>query len=587
MKEPNLSEKVLNGIPATGGIAIGPAHLYHPEGFTTARRNLKTEEVEEEIKHYRGALEKTRAQIFELEDKMKEKLGEEHAAIFHAHQVVLDDPLFNVEIPQAVQTRHLNAEFLLHESIQKFQTILDSIEDSYFRERGVDIQDVVARLVKNLTGREKDELKNLQREVILVAEDLSPSDTVNMPTEFIKGFCTDIGGRTSHVAIVARSLGLPAVVGMKNVTEQVQEGDLLVVDSNKGVVVINPMPQTLKQYQRLKENFEAFQRSLEVLRTLPATTPDGHRVTLAANIEVPQELDETSRHGAEGIGLFRTEFLFLERSGIPSEEEQYEAYRQLAVKTGVNPAIVRTLDLGGDKFMSQLNTLRESNPFLGLRAIRLCLKRPDLFKPQLRAILRAAAHGPLKIMFPMVSNFMEIREAKKLLHECAEELKREGKKFRPEIEVGAMIEIPSAAIMADLLIQEVDFLSLGTNDLIQYTLAVDRVNEAVAYLYDPLNPAILRLIQMTVDACHESGKWVGMCGEMAGDPQLVPLLLGMGLDEFSVSVSVIPEIKKVIRGMPFKKAKEIAKSALKKKTSDEVFQLIRDNVPPDLKALLF
>jgi phosphoenolpyruvate-protein phosphotransferase (PTS system enzyme I) len=587
MKEPNLSEKVLNGIPATGGIAIGPAHLYHPEGFTTGRRNLKTEEVEQEIKHYRDALEKTRAQIFELEDKMKAKLGEEHAAIFHAHQVVLDDPLFNVEIPQAVQTRHLNAEFLLHESIQKFQAVLNSIEDSYFRERGVDIQDVVARLVKNLTGREKDELKDLQREVILVAEDLSPSDTVNMPTEFIKGFCTDVGGRTSHVAIVARSLGLPAVVGMKNVTEQVQEGDLLVVDSNKGVVVINPMTQTLKQYQRLKENFEAFQQSLEVLRNLPATTPDGHRITLAANIEVPQELDETSRHGAEGIGLFRTEFLFLERSSIPSEEEQYEAYRQLAVKTGVNPAIVRTLDLGGDKFMSQLNTLHESNPFLGLRAIRLCLKRPDLFKPQLRAILRAAVHGPLKIMFPMVSNFTEIREAKKLLHECAEELKKEGKKIRREIEVGAMIEIPSAAIMADLLIQEVDFLSLGTNDLIQYTLAVDRVNESVAYLYDPLNPAILRLIQMTVDACHQAGKWVGMCGEMAGDPQLVPLLLGMGLDEFSVSVSVIPEIKKVIRGMPFKKAKEIAKAALKKKTSEEVFQLIRDTVPAELKTLLF
>jgi phosphoenolpyruvate-protein phosphotransferase (PTS system enzyme I) len=582
-----LSEKVLNGIPATGGIAIGPAHIYHPEGFTTARRNLKIEEVEAEIKGYRTALEKTRAQIFELEGKMKEKLGEEHAAIFHAHQVVLDDPLFTTEIPLAIQARHLNAEFLLHESIQKFQTVLDSIEDSYFRERGVDIQDVVNRLIKNLTGREKDELNKLEREVILVAEDLSPSDTVNMPTEFIKGFCTDIGGRTSHVAIVARSLGLPAVVGMKNVTALVQEGDLIVVDSNKGVVVVNPMPQTLKQYQHLKEKFEAFQRSLEVLRTLPATTPDGHRITLAANIEVPQELEETARHGAEGIGLFRTEFLFLERSGIPTEEEQYEAYRQLAVKTGVNPAIIRTLDLGGDKFMSQLNTIRESNPFLGLRAIRLCLKQPALFKTQLRAILRAAAFGPIKIMFPMVSNFSEVREAKKLLDECALELQREGKKFRREIEVGAMIEIPSAAIMADLLVQEVDFLSLGTNDLIQYTLAVDRVNEAVAYLYDPLNPAILRLIQLTVDACHDAGKWVGMCGEMAGDPQLVPLLLGMGLDEFSVSVSVIPEIKKVIRGMPFKKAKEIAKAALKKKTSDEVFQLIRENVPPELKTLLF
>ncbi len=345
--------------------------------------------------------------------------------------------------------------------------------------------------------------------------------------------------------------------------------------------------RSLKQYQRLKDSYEAFQKSLEELRGLPAMTPDGHQVTLAANIEIPQELDEIFRHGAEGIGLFRTEFLFLNREEIPTEEEQYLAYKELATKTGVSPAIIRTLDLGGDKFLSHLNAFNESNPFLGLRAIRLCLKRPDIFKAQLRAILRAAAHGPIKVMFPMISTLMEIRESKVLLNECIQQLKREGQIFRSGIEVGAMIEIPSAAVVADILIQELDFLSIGTNDLIQYTLAVDRVNESVAYLYDPLNPAILRLVQMTVDACHKAGKWVGMCGEMAGDPQFVPLLLGMGLDEFSVSVSVIPEIKKVIRMMPFEKSKEIAKAALQMKTSEEVLKLIRDNVPSELRAILF
>jgi len=582
-----LSEKILTGVPASGGIAIGPAYVYHPEGFSVSRRVLKSEEVKDELDRYQAALKKTRAQISEMEEKMKEKLGKEHAAIFQAHQVVLDDPLFMEEVPGSIQTRRLNAEFLLNEALDKFKAVMESLEDGYFRERGGDIQDVCSRLMRNLDGREKDDLKKLDREVILIANDLSPSDTVTMSTETIKGFCTDVGGRTSHVAIVARSLALPAVVGMKTITSEIQEGDWVIVDGNKGLVVVNPLPQTLKQYERLKEGYEAFQKSLETLKALPAKTPDGHQVTLAANIEIPQELDELARHGAEGIGLYRTEFLFMNREEIPTEEEQYLAYKDLATKTGVNPAILRTLDLGGDKFLSHLNPFQESNPFLGLRAIRLCLKRPEIFKPQLRAILRAAAHGPIKIMFPMISTLAEVRESKILLNQCIQQLKKEGQVFRSTIEVGAMIEIPSAAIIADLLIQEVDFLSIGTNDLIQYTLAVDRVNESVAYLYDPGNPAILRLIKMTVDACHKAGKWVGMCGEMAGDPVFVPLLLGMGLDEFSVSVSVIPEIKKVIRLMPFDKAKEIALAALQVKTSEEVLKLIRENIPAELKAILF
>lgn len=582
-----MAEKIYNGVPASGGIAIGPAYLYHPQGFSASRRNLRPEEVQSEIARYREGLAKTRVQIAELETKMKEKLGEEHAAIFQAHQVVLDDPLFMEEIPAAVQSRHLNSEFLLHEALEKFKTVMASLDDSYFRERGGDIQDVGNRVLKNLTGVEKDQLKKLDREVILLAADLAPSDTVTLSPDTVKAFCTDIGGRTSHVAIVARSLGLPAVVGLQSLSLEVEDGDLLIVDGNKGLVVVDPLPQTLKQYQRLKESYGAFQKSLEELRGLPAQTPDGHQVTLAANIEIPQELDEIMRHGAEGIGLFRTEFLFMNREEIPTEEEQYLAYRELATKAGVNPAIIRTLDLGGDKFLSHLNSFHESNPFLGLRAIRLCLKQPEIFKPQLRAILRAAAHGPIKIMFPMISMVSEIREAKVILNQCIQQLKREGQVFRAGIELGAMIEIPSAAIAADILIQEVDFLSIGTNDLIQYSLAVDRVNESVAYLYDPLNPAILRLIQMTVEACHKAGKWVGMCGEMAGDPQFVPLLLGMGLDELSVSVSVIPEVKKVIRMMPYAKSLEIARSALSAKTSEEVLKIIADGVPPELKAILF
>jgi phosphotransferase system enzyme I (PtsI) len=582
-----VAEKIYNGIPASGGIAIGPAFIYHQLGMTSPRRSLRAEEIKGEEERYQEALQKTRVQISEIEDKMKAKLGDEHAAIFKAHQVVLDDPLFREEIPQALQARRLNVEFLLIEALEKFNTVMATLDDSYFKERGGDIQDVGNRVLKNLTGADKDQLKKLDREVIVIADDLTPSDTVTMPTDAIKGFCTDAGGRTSHVAIVARSLGLPAVVGMQTLASEVQDGDMIIVDGNKGLVVVNPLTPTLRQYQRLKESYEAFQKSLEELRSLPATTPDGRQVTLAANIELPQELGEIFKHGAEGIGLYRTEFLFLDRAEIPTEEEQFAAYKELATQTGVSPAIIRTLDLGGDKFLSHLNPVHETNPFLGLRAIRLCLKRPDLFKPQLRAILRAAAHGPIKVMFPMISTLGEVREAKDILNQCIQQLKKEGQVFRAGIEVGAMIEIPSAAVVADLLIQELDFLSLGTNDLIQYTLAVDRVNESVAYLYDPLNPAILRLIQQTVDACHKAGKWVGMCGEMAGDPQFVPLLLGMELDELSVSVSVIPEIKKVIRMMPFEKSKEIAKTALNLKTSEEVLKLISDNVPPELRAILF
>ena len=407
-----MAEKTLQGVAASGGIAMGPAYFYRPMGYSAPKRNLKAGEAPAEIKRYQAALEKTREEIRELEHKAKEKIGEDHAAIFRAHQLVLEDPIFLEEIPKGISKRSMNAEYLVQEELEKFQSVIAAIDDAYFKDRGGDIQDVGNRVLRNLMGGEKDQLKRLSREVILIAVDLSPSDTVNLPTDTIKAFSTDTGGRTSHVAIVARSLGIPAAVGMQNITSEVKDGDMLVVDGTKGLVIVDPTPATLQQYQRLQKSYLAFQKSLEELKNLPAVTPDGRRVTLAGNVEIPQELEEISRHGAEGIGLYRTEFLFLDREIAPTEEEQFEAYRELANKTGTHPAIIRTLDLGGDKFLTHLNSLHESNPFLGLRAIRLCLKRPEIFKTQLRAILRAAAYGPIQVMFPMISSLSEVREAK-------------------------------------------------------------------------------------------------------------------------------------------------------------------------------
>jgi phosphotransferase system enzyme I (PtsI) len=580
-------EKKLHGIPASPGIAIGPAYIYHRLGFTITRRVLTSEEIPLEIQRYQNAIEKTKSQIFELEKKVKEQMDAEHASIFKAHQVVLEDPVFTEGIPKSIQKRCLNAEFLIHEELSQFKKVLSTIGNDFFKERISDIEDVGEKIIENLGSWERDQLQKLNREVVLLAIDLSPTDTVNLPTDVVQGFATDIGGRTSHVTIVARSLGLPAVVGVTGLTETVQTGDMIILDGNKGIVIINPSPQSLKNYQIVQEHFRNFQQSLEDVKALETKTLDGHYIRLAANIELPTETDDVFLHGAEEVGLFRTEFLFLNREEIPSEEEQFESYKELALKIGQGQAIVRTLDLGGDKFLDHLNPYKELNPFLGLRAIRLCLKDIEIFKKQIRAILRAAVYGHLKLMFPMISSVNELIESKKYIRICMEELQAENTPFKNDIELGAMIEVPSAALLADILIQEVDFFSIGTNDLIQYTLAVDRINEEVAYLYDPLNPAILRLIKMTIDAAHNNGKWVGMCGEMAGEPKFIPLLLGLGLDELSCSMTVIPVIKTVIRMISMDQSKFIAQEALKMRTSQEVSQLIHDNISNELKSFLF
>lgn len=580
-----MAEKIFKGIGASAGVAVGPAFLFNRMGFSVLRRVLRAEEVDEELERYWRALEATRLQLDGLVLKAKNELGEEHASIFKAHQMVLDDPIFVEEIPQAVRDRRLNVEFLLKEALGRFKSVFENMEDSYFRDRQADVDDVGNRVLKNLLGQGRDHLKELDRPVVIVAENIAPSDTVSLSPQTALGLVVDVGGRTSHVAIVARSLGIPAVVGLSTASLEIQEGDILVVDGGKGLVIQNPLPQTLKKYRAEKEKYEKLRKSLEGGVLAPAVTRDGRRVTVAANLELPVEVEEVAACGAEGVGLFRTEFLFLGRNTPPEEEEQYRHYREVAEKLNGAPLVIRTLDLGGDKYLPQWNPAHETNPFLGLRAIRLSLRKPEMFRTQLRAILRASRFGNVKVMFPMISSVQEFREALGHFEAAQAELRAKKESFAQDIEVGAMVEVPSAAVLADALAKEADFLSLGTNDLIQYTLAVDRVNESVAYLYDPLNPAVLRLIRCVVEACHRFNRWSGLCGEMGGDPRLVPLLVGLGLDEISCSLSVVGQVKRVIQTVSFEEVQKMAREALARETSQEVEVLLREKTPKELQAL--
>jgi phosphotransferase system enzyme I (PtsI) len=452
------------------------------------------------------------------------------------------------------------------------------MQDSYLKGRAADIKDVGRRALRNLLGKERETLATLKEEVIVVAHDLSPSDTASMHKEKVIGFATDMGSKTSHTAIMARALEIPAVVGLKNITQEIQAFDTLIVDGSHGSVIINPDEATRKRYRKDRESFELLEHELLKLRDLPAQTLDGHRVTLAANIEVPDEIKYVKEHGGEGIGLYRTEFLYLGRDDLPSVDEQFKAYKEVAQKFSSHSVIIRTLDLGGDKFLSYLNLAPEMNPFLGLRAIRLCLADIPLFKDQLRAILRASPYGNLKIMYPMISGVEEVKRANQILTEVKEELKKKGTPFNENLEVGAMIEIPSAALTCESIAQEVDFFSIGTNDLIQYALAADRVNENIAYLYQPLHPAILQLLKKIIDGAHRAGIWVGMCGEMAGEPLFTPILLGLGLDELSMSPVVVPEVKKIVRSLTLQEAKELSRKALELPTAQEIRALLKERI---------
>lgn len=567
---------ILQGVPASPGIAVGKVFLLEDEEFYPIQREIIKEDAKKEINRFREALSKTRAEMLATQDKIYKTLGKEYARLADAYLLILEDPIITRDVVKRIN-EGINAEYALFKVLERVIRSFEMIDDEYFRERKHDIQDVGKKILRHLLGKEKKSLSEISAESIVVAHNLTPADTIQMRENLVRGFATDIGGRTSHTAIVAQSLEIPAVVGMKNVTGQVHEGDTVIIDGNQGLVIINPSPEMLENYRREQEIMSLEVRELEKLRDLPAQTIDGHRVAIASNIDNPDEVKSLLKHGAEGVGLYRSEFMYFNRTELPTEDEHYQNYLRVGQKLLPYSVIVRTMDLGGDK-LSKLGFegfTEETNPFMGLRAIRLCLKYPSVFKTQLRGILRASAECKLKIMYPMVSGIFEIRAANKILEEVKEELRKEGKKFDENIEVGAMIEVPSAAITADLIAKETDFLSIGTNDLIQYTLAVDRVNENVAELYEPLHLSILRLIKNIIDAGHNAGKWVGMCGEMASDPSFTMILLGLGLNEFSVSPANVPKIKKIVRSVSLVEARSLVEEILGSVTKDEILTKIK------------
>ncbi|MBU5315908.1 phosphoenolpyruvate--protein phosphotransferase [Clostridium bornimense] len=532
------------GIGASKGYAIGYAFIKKDEEVKIEERII--ENIDEELARLKAATDATRAQLEKIKDKAEKEMGAEKAAVFESHMMLLDDPEFTGAIEMNISNNKVNAEKALNDVLDMYVAIFGSMEDEYMKERIADVKDVGARILKNLAGVDTEGLASVGENTIVIAHDLTPSDTAQLDRNKVVAFLTNIGGRTSHSAIMARTLEIPAVVGLGTITEDVKNGDLLIVDGNTGDVIVNPDEATVKEYENKKEAYLKEKEELKKLIDVKVKTKSGKRIEVCGNIGKPEDVDAVMANGADGVGLFRTEFLYMDRDDMPSEEEQYEAYKYVAEKVGEKLGIVRTLDIGGDKKLSYLPLPEEENPFLGYRAIRLCLDRKDIFKVQLRAILRGSAHGNLAIMFPMISSLEEFFQAKEVLAECMAELKAEGKAYNENIKTGIMVEIPAAAVMADEFAKHVDFFSIGTNDLIQYTLAADRMNEKISYLYNPMHPAVLRLIKMTIDAAHKEGKFCGMCGEMAGDERATAKLVEMGLDEFSMSASSILGAKKII-----------------------------------------
>ena len=562
--------KTFKGIAVSSGVVIGKALVLPDQEMLVIKKAIPEEKVAGEVARFNAALEKTRNEIKIMHAKVKKEIGGKHSNIFEAHLMILGDPALTTDVEKHIKSEKLSAESIFSRSVNKLVESFEKIEDAYLKERANDVRDIGKRVFKNLTGSTRETLADIKDEVIIFARDLSPSDTVTMKREKVKGFCTDLGGKTSHTAIIARALEIPAIVGLQNISQNVSDGDLVIVDGSLGVIIVNPNEEDLKHYNRKREELIKQNAELSKLRELPAETLDGYKIELSANIEIEDEAKLVVKHGAVGVGLFRTEFLFLNRLDLPTEEEQYNSYFKAAEFLYPNSVIIRTLDLGGDKFLSHLGLSKEENPFLGLRAIRLCLARPELFKTQLRAILRASELKNIKIMFPMISGVEEFLKAKKLLEEVKSDLKKEKIAFDNEMDLGVMIEIPSASLTADILAKEVDFFSIGSNDLIQYTLAIDRVNANMAHMYNPLHPSILRQLKKIVMAAHKEGKWVGMCGEMASDTAFSALLIGIGIDELSTAPVAVPEVKKVIRSTTMSEAKKIAAEVLAFQTLDEV-----------------
>ncbi len=563
----------ITGIAASSGIAIAQAFKLENPEITIEKKAIDSPEAE--TNRFMEALDVSKQELEKIKTHAEKELGKDKADIFAAHLLVLSDPEMIDPVKDKIENEKVNAEFALDEVASMFITMFEQMDNEYMKERAADIRDVTKRVQSHLLGLEISNPSLISEEVIVVAEDLTPSDTAQLNRQYVKGFTTDIGGRTSHSAIMARSMEIPAVVGTKSATADIEKGVLVILDGLDGEVIINPDEDTLKKYEQKQADFAAQKEEWAKLKDQPSVTKDGRQVELAANIGTPKDVEGVLNNGGEGIGLYRTEFIYMGRSELPTEEEQFDAYKTVVEKMEGKPVVIRTLDIGGDKELPYLNLPKELNPFLGYRAIRLCLDEQEIFRTQLRALLRASAYGNLKIMFPMIATIDEFREAKQILLEEKDKLASDGVDVSDSIEVGMMVEIPATAVLADQFAKEVDFFSIGTNDLIQYTMAADRMNEQVSYLYQPYNPSILRLVKMVIDAAHKEGKWAGMCGEMAGDTLAVPLLLGMGLDEFSMSATSILPARSQISKMTKEEAEELAGKALGMSTAAEVVELVQ------------
>jgi phosphotransferase system enzyme I (PtsI) len=569
--------KTVSGIPASYGIAIGPAYVFTRVEIVIEPCNIQ--DPEDEWNRFEAAQYATMKQLDVAFAKAKQELGDEAAEIFNAQKLMLQDPELINTVKTRVNSELINIETALYESAESYAQQLEAIDDEYLSARALDIRDVTSRCLRNLLGLMDSPAEELKIPSIITSQDLTPSDTVLLNKDLVLGFCTEAGGSTSHTAILARGLGIPAVVGAGDAIKDIKTGDNLVIDGDAGEIVIDPDKKALKQFKERQENFLEVQAEAEAISHEPAVTTDGHQVEVVANIGSRDDVQPAMLAGAEGVGLLRSEFLYLERPNLPTEEEQYQSYKTIADAFGDQPVILRSLDVGGDKDIPYIDMPSEDNPFLGVRAIRLCLSRPDIFKPQLRAALRAGYGNNLKLMFPMVATVDDVLQTRQVLEECRQELRDEGQKVAEKMDIGIMIEIPSAAILADQLADEVDFFSIGTNDLSQYTLAADRTNAQVAQIASGFQPAVFRLIKTVIDAAHAKGKWVGLCGEMAGELLAIPILLGLGLDEFSMNPPAIPFAKRLIMSISMEQARNIADTALNLQSDDEIRQYIQEVVP--------
>ena len=577
MNQERFQNGRLKGTPVSSGISIGKVYLLERGKIHVSKYTIKDEQVEKETARFKAAVKRSIDELNSIKDSIPDDEVRKHAFIIDAHLLILQDKYFYDDIIESIRRQRINAEWALDMVVSKFLSSFEKVEDPYLRERGQDLNHIYQRLLRILVKGKVSGMnaKGIKGRVIIVAHDLSPADTIQLDLNKVSGFVTDVGGRTSHTSIVARALEIPAVVGLGTVTVLVKNNDTIIIDGDEGVVIFNPTAEVQREYLAKQAHLTAQRKEFLRIARLKSETKDGFRIRVGANIELLAEMDIVERYGAEGIGLYRTEYIYLSRKTLPTEMDHYHIYRKLAENRAVKYTTIRTLDLGGDKFASKIEVPKEINPAMGLRAIRLCIKEIDIFKAQLRGILRASFYGPLRILFPMVSGMDEVKKAKAVLRECMDELRAEQIPFNEEIMIGIMIEVPSTTMITDLLAREVDFFSIGTNDLIQYTLAIDRINEYVSYLYEPLHPAVLRMIKKTADDAHARKIEVCLCGEMAGEPLYVPILLGLELDELSMNAYVIPRVKKIIRGLGHSYCKGLVKEILSKESAKESEALLR------------